>query len=339
MIYRIRNQGFVLALMLLVAASSPVFSDDDISLVKTTRHFAIHSDFGTNLNDALIVAGVARNNNRPELFITRSDAGSCLEGLPPSARAGWNLAVDFYAEIISSQSWMSRQQYVLRMELAGFDDELDTSSERYRDIAEGFRMAAAPAYEACSWPTQDRENRGWIDRLAPKLAAYETEITRRLIELYQTPWRGIPIRVDLVSGALPVGASTFHTPPHIVISSSTDDSDALEIVHHEASHTLMRREDPIYRALGEAAQKRDMKLPRDLWHVVLFYTTGEAVRRTLADSGDPDYTPYIYAHDLWDGLWGSYRDAIENTWPAFLDGRSSLREASSDLLEALTAKE
>jgi len=34
----------------------------------TTTHLAFHSDLDTNLNDALIVAGVARNNGRPELF-------------------------------------------------------------------------------------------------------------------------------------------------------------------------------------------------------------------------------------------------------------------------------
>ncbi len=304
-------------------------------LVTTTPHFALFSDFDTNLNDALIAAGVARNRGEPELFRADSDEASCFEVLSASARMGWNLAVDFYAEIVSPKSWMSRQQYVLRMQLGGFDEELDESSEGYRKIAKGMRTAATPAYRECRWSIQDSENRRWIDRLATRLAAYESKVTDRLTTLYQTPWRGLPIRVDIVSGALPVGANTFHTPPHIVISSETDDSDALEIIHHEASHTLMRREDPIYRALAGAARDHEMILPRGLWHVVLFYTTGEAVRRTLAESGEPNYTPYIYQHDLWDGSWGAYRQAIEDFWPGYLDGRRSLPETASDVLEAL----
>jgi hypothetical protein len=336
MIHSRRASGTFLALSL-VLPTAVAFSEDPSTdpLVLTTPHFAFYSDFETNLNDALIVAGVDRNKGGPELFRADSDEASCFEALSPSTRKGWDLAVDFYAEVVSPRSWMSRQQYVLRMQLGGFDDELDESSATYRSIADGMRMAAAPAYRRCDWPSQDSKNRGWIDRLAVRLAAHEAEITDRLTKLYQTPWRGLPIRVDIVSTALPVGANTYHTPPHIVISSETQDSDALEIIHHEASHTLMRREDPVYRALAEAARDHDMELPRDLWHVVLFYTTGEAVRRTLAESGEPDYTPYIYRHDLWDGRWGAYQGAVEDTWPAYLDGRRSLPATTSDLLESL----
>ena len=218
---------------------------------------------------------------------------------------------------------------------ARFADELDASSESFRSIVNGIWMAAAPAYRECRWPAQDETNRGWVDRLEPKLAAHESTITDRLSEFYQAPWRGLPIRVDIVSAALPVGANTLHTPPHIVIATANDDSDALEIIHHEASHTLMRREDPVYRALTDAARELDMELPRDLWHVVLFYTTGEAVRRSLAEAGQPGYTPYVYSHDLWDGRWGEYREAIETVWPAYLDGTRPLTEAASDLLKAL----
>jgi hypothetical protein len=324
-----------LVLVLLVSMPATVQSDEgESSLVMTTPHFAIHSDFETNLNDALIVAGVARGRDRPELFHDGA-ARECFAGLAPSARSGWNLAVDFYAEIVSPGGWMRRPQYLVRMELGGFDDELDDGSADYRRIAEGFRMAAAPAYESCRWQEQDAENRRWIGELIPKLAAHEAEITARLTTLYRTPWRGLPIRVDIVATALPVGANTYHTPPHIVIGTANDDSDALEIIHHEASHTLMRREDPVYRALSDAARAYDRELPRDLWHVVLFYTTGEAVRRTLAEAGQPDYTPYIYSHDLWNGSWGEYREAIEATWPAYLDGGSDLSSAASDLLRAL----
>jgi len=331
-----RAGGFFLALAC-VLPTALAFSGAEPrdSLVLTTPHFALYSDFDTNLNDALIVAGVARNKAGPDLFSTDSDEASCFEGLSPSARKGWDLAVDFYAEVVSSKSWMSRQQYVLRMQLGGFEAELDESSEDYRNIARGVRMAAAPAYRLCRWPAQHEQNRLWIERLATRLAAHEAEITDRLTELYQTPWRGLPIRVDIVSGALPVGANTYHTPPHIVISSETDGGDALEIIHHEASHTLMRREDPVYVALSEAARDHEMETPRDLWHVVLFYTTGEAVRRTLAESGEPDYTPYIYRYDLWDGRWGVYQRAVETTWPGYLDGRRSLPAAASDLLEAI----
>ena len=75
--------------------------------VATTPHFAFHSDFATNLNDALMEAGRARNKGNPELFQSGAEQ-SCFAELAPSARAGWNHAVDFYAEIISPAARFAR---------------------------------------------------------------------------------------------------------------------------------------------------------------------------------------------------------------------------------------
>ena len=56
----------------------------------------------------------------------------------------------------------------------------------------------------------------------------------------------------------------------------------------------------------------------DLWHVVLFYTTGEAVRRILADDGQPAYTPVLYAIFA-RGTWTEYRQALESNWQPYVD--------------------
>lgn len=303
-----------------------------------TPHFAFFSDFATNLNDALIVAGTARNDGRAELFSDDSEAAGCFAELPASLRTGWNLAVDFSAQVIAPTSWMGRQQYLIRADLAAFDEDFDDGARRFMKTSEGVRMAAAGAYEACGWPAQDADNRRFLETLKPRLSAHEAAIKEKLVHLYGTSWRGLPIRVDIVSTALPVGANTFHTPPHIMISSAIEDRDALEIVHHEASHTLMGRNDPMQKALTEAAEKLHVELPTDLWHIVLFYTTGETVRRVLAEAGEPGYTPYMEHHDLWSGRWGRSRDAVENAWTAYLDGRRSLSDAAADLVRALPAE-
>ena len=44
--------------------------------------------------------------------------------------------------------------------------------------------------------------------------------------------------------------------------------------------------------------------PRDLWHLLLFVTAGEAVRRTLAADGMDDYRPFgertgVYRRGAW----------------------------------------
>ena len=305
--------------------------------VLTTPHFAFYSDFGTNLNDALIAAGVARKGGKPELFHSGAEA-SCFGELPQSARAAWEGAVGYYAEIISPADWTDRQQFLIRVQLAGFDEELkDVGDRQFVEIAGSFRAAATPAYKACRWTAQDEKNRRWIEELKPRLAADEQKIASRLEQLYRKPWNGLPIPVDVVETVNWSGANSIFRDPaggHLLISNSYQGPAALEVVFHEASHLLMGRSDPLRQALDSAASAVDYRLPGDLWHVVLFYTTGEAVRRILDDGGKPGYTPMVY-EIFARGTWGDYRKALESAWRPYIDGERALPEAAACLIEAL----
>lgn len=303
----------------------------------TTSHFSFYSDFATNLNDALVAAGAARNNEKPELFHSGASE-SCFGELPSPVRAAWDRAVDYYAEIISPASFKNRQQYLLRVHLAGIDEQLeDARARQFVEIAVSFRAVATRAYEACRWATQDAENRRWIEVLKLQLTAHGQKIAHRLEELYQKPWGGLPIPVDVVEIVSWSGANTILQDPvggHILISNSYEGHAALEIVFHEASHLLMRRGDPLQRAQDEAASALDLPLPRDLWHIVLFFTTGETVRRILDNTSETEYTPMIY--EIFDrSKWGRYRAAIESTWPAYMNGKRTLSEAAADLIQAI----
>jgi hypothetical protein len=329
----------VLAMSLPLLAPSAFAGDEAARApIAATAHFAFYSHFDTNLNDALIVAGSARTRGRPELFHSGVEQ-TCFAQLAPSARGGWKHAVDYYAEIVSPHDWGDRQQLLLRHHLARLAGDEDDRTRSYVAIGRGFLMAATPAYRACRWPSQDAENRRWIDDLLPRLAAHDKAIAPRLAELYQTPWHGLPIQVDLVGAAPPLGANSRILSPggHVLVSSAVERRDALEVTFHEASHTLAApwRPDPVPKALQDAAQQLGVPLPRDLWHPVLFYTTGEVLRRELEQAGEPDYTPYVYHHGLWRGSWSRYRAPIEKAWPAYLDGTRTLSQAARELLGSL----
>ncbi len=332
-----QKAGIVVALgMLLSAPSGSLGQAHERTPGATTPRFAFYSDFATNLNDALIAAGTARNFGKPELFHSGTEE-SCFGELPPSARAAWDRAVEYYAEIISPAG-SDRQVYLLRVHLVGFDEQLeDAGARQFVEIARSFRTASTPAYETCRWATQDAENRRWIEDLTSQLAVHEKRIAHRLEALYQKPWDGLPIPVDIVETVNWSGANTIYRDPaggHLLISNSYQGLAALEIVFHEASHLLMGRGDPLRHALDEASSALDLPLPGDLWHVVLFYTTGEAVRRILDDAGKSEYTPIIY--EIFErSKWGRYRDAIESTWPAYMDGGRTFPEAAADLIQAI----
>ncbi len=328
--------------MLLSAPGASLGQAPDRTPVVTTPHFAFYSDFDTNLNDALIAAGVARKDGKPELFHA-GDEVACFGKLPPSVRAAWEGAVNYYKEIISPASWIDRQQYLIRVHLAGFDEELKAAEDRqFVDIARSFRAAATPAYKMCRWAAQDEKNRRWIEELKPRLATDEQKIASRLEKLYQKRWEGLPIPVDVVETVDWSGANSILRYPaggHLLISGpSYQGPAALEVVFHEASHLLMGRDAPLRQALDNAAKAVDFRLPGELWHVVLFYTTGEAVRRILDDGGKPGYTPMVYG--IFDrGVWIGYRKALESTWRPYIDGEQALPEAAARLIEALRKPE
>ncbi|HEX2165241.1 MAG TPA: hypothetical protein VHM02_14950 [Thermoanaerobaculia bacterium] len=310
--------------------------------VAATAHFAFHSDLATNLHDALLVAGRARGRGEPEPLRAGGEA-ECFAALAPAVRAGWERAVDYYAEVLSPTSWSDDEQFALRLALAGVEDGPDDQATKdVVRVTRGLLAAAQPAYEACRWPAQDAANRRWIADLLPLLETHEATLARRLERLYATPWHGLPLDVDVVAHAPPVGANSILRSPaggHLLVSVDNRGLQALETVFHEASHTVSAgwRGDPLPTALRRAADELGVELPRDLWHVVLFYTTGETVRRTLAEAGETGYVPYLEA-GLWDGPWGRFRGAIEAVWPAYLAGERDLASAARELVRRVAAE-
>lgn len=329
----------VLALgTLLTAPSASLGEERERTPIATTPHFAFYSDFATNLNDALIASGAARQQERSELFHSGPEK-DCFDGLPVAERAAWDRAVDYYAEIISPSGAFAREQGLLRRRSIGLPDPESAEDRRFIKIAGGFRAAAMPAYEACRWATQNAQNRRWIEELTALLAIHEKTIASTLAELYDKPWRGLPIPVDVVETVDWAGGNTVSLRPggHTLITSSApgyQGHGALEMVFHEASHLLMTQNDPVWRALDEAAEALGQPTPEDLWHVVLFYTTGETVRRVLDEAGESGYTPVVYEIFERSRSWGRYQDAIERIWPAYLDGKRTLSETAADLIQA-----
>ena len=298
--------------------------------VHATPHFAFYSDFQTNLNDALVAAGLARKRHESELF-QKGDEAACFAKLSAQERAAWDAAVAYYQTAVSPSAWNAREQYLIRMQLAGFPGEIKTEDdERLVTIARHLREAAAPAYEACRWKAQDAANRRWVDALASRLATDEQKIAARVTRLYGKEWSELPIPVDVVQVVNWAGANSIIDPPHLLVAVENEGLTGLEVVFHEASHILMARGDPVQKALADAAAAQGRPLPPDLWHAVLFFTTGESVRAVLHEDGI-EYTPMLealYAR----GSWSEDRAAIEDAWRPYVEGKRDLTKAAASLL-------
>lgn len=142
--------------------------------------------------------------------------------------------------------------------------------------------------------------------------------------------------MDVVSYAGPFGGSTTLDPVHITISSTDARNQGMagfEILFHEASHALAGA---VFAGIAKECRARDMPIPRDLWHALLFYTTGQMVKRLIEQRGAASsYTPYAYRYGLYDRGWQDYQRALERYWQPYLDGKVSFDRALSELVEGV----
>jgi len=164
--------------------------------------------------------------------------------------------------------------------------------------------------------------------------------------------------VDVAAYANWAGAYTTLDPLRVTISSldsRNQGSEALEVLFHEASHGIA---EPVQDAIIRECRQRDKAIPRDLWHALIFYTTGEVIRPVLASSdatprGELDlrsptstsgssptsarensrstsaagYTPYALREGLYERGWKSYLDVLQRFWQPYIDGRATFSDA------------
>ena len=215
--------------------------------------------------------------------------------LTPAEQKAWNAALDAYARDWSSRDLLHNIDMVIANDrLAELENCADFSAQAAPQCVPGLRAdlvaalaEAAPVYRAHWWPQQDRENRAWMAAVTPLVHGMGSDLATQLIRVYQHPWPTGRLRVDVVWYAGPEGSYTTLSPPHITIASHDSRNQGLaafEMLFHEASHTLA---DGVNEAIARHCRDLGKPIPRDLWHALLFYTTGELVRREVARSPAP----------------------------------------------------
>ena len=204
-----------------------------------------------------------------------------------------------------------------------------------QDLVEALEEAA-PVYRAHWWPQQDQANRDWISSVAPMVRKMGVELAAQLADVYQRPWPSQRVRVDVVWYAGPFGAYTTLDPIHVTISSHDPRNHgvyAFEVLFHEASHALAGT---VNAAIAREFRERDKPIPREFWHALLFYTTGEIVRRDVEYGGmtfdeqargPMAYLPYAARFGLYSGSWEHFKALLDLYWLPYLDGRVSFDTA------------
>lgn len=307
---------------------------DESRIEAPTDLFEFHSSFWLNLHHFLYQQALVHSGNI-RAARTRGEAPLIDRPLPDLDRT-WNAAVDYYVasmikrDLLFDQGMVDINARLAQLErvpganLSGFDPTLISKLR-----------GAAPVYESFWWKQHDLTNRAWVARIAPLLKQMGGEISAKLMQLYRTEWPKVGIRVEVATYANWAGAYTSDHPVLITLSSE-DKADRgyeeLETLFHEASHAF----DPIQEdriAVECRAQKR--QAPRNLWHAMIFYTTGDVVKKTLAEHHLGPYTPYAYHYGIYERGWKDYLKALETDWQPYLDGKTDFDHALSRVVAAV----
>ena len=322
--------------------------------------FELHSGFWINLHHTLY------HEARPRTASASSDKSGKISGKEPkntpevkltltaAEQKVWGDAVAYYAANYAGKDLLFSTELIqLKDQLGDFEDCDELSGRRRKFCDAGLPPkltqileAAAPVYRAHLWPEHDRANRRWIQRVAPLVREQGVGLSERLADIYQTRWPREKIRVEVAGYANWNGAYTTVDPLRVTISSldsRNQGAEALEVLFHEASHGIA---EPVQAAIIRECHQRDKAIPRDLWHALVFYTTGEVLRPVLGSSGatagDQDgnvpgggYTPYALREGLYQRGWNDYFKLLQRFWQPYLDGRASFDDAIARMVSSL----
>jgi hypothetical protein len=316
--------------------------------------FEMHSGFWVNLHHFLYLQARLLKGNSSSTETVRGAAQPdelpvSLMGFPEAEIRAWQDAVAFYQKDLASRDLLlngdmeiiNNQLSTMEIcpDLEGKTTPLCKSGLR-QDLVEALERAA-PVYRAHWWALQDRTNRDWIAQVAPMIQKMGVELSGQLADVYQRPWPSQRLRVDVVWYGGPFGAYTSLDPIHLTISSHDPRNRGVygfEVLFHEASHALAGA---VTAAIAREFRDRDKPIPRDFWHALLFYTTGEIVRRdleygtmtfTIEQSNGPSvYLPYAARFGLYSGSWEHFRGLLDLYWLPYLDGRVSFDTAMARL--------
>ncbi len=354
----------LLCLGLFLTSTAPAAMGQEIeSVYGPLPVFEFHSSFWVNLHHFLyhearvrVAARDAQAASGKQSSPVMKISPGTLPALTAAEQKIWDDALTFYTQNEANKDMQINIDLILLKDQLGEFEDCDELTGRKKRVCDaglpgkiGFVLeSAAPVYRAHWWTDQDRSNRRWVARVAPLVREQGVGLSQRLAEIYQTKWPKNKIRVDVCGFANDSGAYTTLDPLRVTIASMdlrNQGSAALEVLFHEASHGIAG---PVEEAIQRECRQRDKPIPRNLWHALIYYTTGEVLRpvlhdaeeKTPEDAGGTVKTktypvPFALRENLSQRGWEEYLKILTIYWQPYLDGKVTFEDAIAHLVSAI----
>ncbi len=317
---------FMVATLLSIDPSvSNISAGDTQSRAQESSLFEFHNGFWINLHHFL--RGSARRALHPDPEMTAEPQPAFSD----EEKNTWNACLDYYKTHYAEKDLTfdeELQKIKNWLEDAEKDEKLtDPMDPRLAAIL----SSAAPIYKKYWWQAHQRSNQKWVDATQRLVSEFGSSIAVRIAKAYKKEWPSEPIRVDVTIEAGWAGAYTTIDPLRITAAGADlryQEYAGLEMLFHEASHGWGHY---IYEILNTEANKQHQTMPKDLWHAIIFYTTGEITRQQLQKAGIT-YSPYAYKNGVYQRGWQDSLCMLEKGWQPYLDGKVTLEAALENII-------
>lgn len=207
-------------------------------------------------------------------------------GLTPKEADDWRKAVDAYRKHLGNRSPIFDDGLIKISAALSNAKDLNLPNSIPSEAGSPLRSAMT-IYARTQWPEDDRANRFWIAVAKALLESAGGEMADLHSKAYGVPF---PTEIDVDVSALAgdfggytVGSGKY---AHVTLSSTTPGFQsfaALEMLGHEPSHSIVEgNSGAIGSELNEIGGELGVKPKRNLWHAILFYTSGDIARPGLA---------------------------------------------------------
>ncbi|MBV9084981.1 MAG: hypothetical protein JOZ62_20060 [Acidobacteriaceae bacterium] len=338
---RIANIERIVSVLCIAISSYACLSPAQMPPGSSQPIFDFHSGFWINLHHFLYLEALSEKPQEGPYAARLSEADAAiLHGLPPEERSLWNAAVSYYSDsVIQHDLLFDHNMNAIKNQLEDTEMSPDLAHVDIPDALRAALLKAAPVYRTYFWPRHDAQNRTWIAHVRRLIEKYGEPMRDCLVRIYETPWPGQPVRVDVTIFATQYGAYTATGPTRPTISTTNPANQgtaALEIVFHETSHAMI---DKVQEAIRGAEADVNAHISNGafhsgtLWHAALFYTAGELVAERI-----PGYAPYADKNGLWARAWHDPdRALIERDWKPHISGTVPLSAAIEKLVADVAA--
>lgn len=192
-----------------------------------------------------------------------------------------------------------------------------------------------PYFNKLYWHGIDSTNKAWLNAYKDQIVKMETNVIPELERIYQTKLPSEKVRIDLTCYATWAGAYSFKNAfEHIIYSTASKANQgdlAAEVIFHEASHFLV---DKLSNQIFLLAKDKDAKKLNNVWHNVLFYTTGYVVEKQYKAQWKK-FEPY-YVQMKFEEKFPDFRVTVDGCklyWNDYMEGKIAFDEALKKMVD------